>query len=120
MSAGVDAALVAYPFPGWATVSAPDRGWKPTPGRLFQNRSILRQGPAVDPRPRTSCRRTGVQKVRPPFAYYGGKTKLTATIAALLPEHRHATGSRRASPLPPGSPPVLSGLRPVSRSRPSP
>ena len=29
------------------------------------------------------------QDVKPPFAYYGGKTTLAATIAALLPEHSH-------------------------------
>ena len=27
--------------------------------------------------------------MKPPFAYYGGKTKLAETIAALLPEHTH-------------------------------
>lgn len=27
--------------------------------------------------------------MKPPFAYYGGKTRLAARIAALLPEHRH-------------------------------
>jgi DNA adenine methylase len=27
--------------------------------------------------------------LRPPFAYYGGKTKLAGTIAALLPDHLH-------------------------------
>ena len=28
-------------------------------------------------------------ELRPPFAYYGGKTKLAPAIAALLPEHGH-------------------------------
>ena len=27
--------------------------------------------------------------MRPPFAYYGGKTTIAARIASLLPEHRH-------------------------------
>ena len=27
--------------------------------------------------------------LKPPFAYYGGKTTLADTIAALLPEHSH-------------------------------
>ncbi|WP_234347606.1 DNA adenine methylase [Streptomyces specialis] len=27
--------------------------------------------------------------VRPPFAYFGGKTRLAGTIAALLPDHDH-------------------------------
>ena len=26
---------------------------------------------------------------RPPFAYFGGKTRLAGTIAALLPDHEH-------------------------------
>lgn len=27
--------------------------------------------------------------LRPPFVYYGGKSKLAERIAALLPEHTH-------------------------------
>lgn len=37
----------------------------------------------------TSSPSTAGEQLRPPFAYYGGKTKVAARIVELLPEHRH-------------------------------